>query len=122
MLKQKYGLIANISFYASRKYYGNVLYGVAKAAVDKMTMDMSEELKKHHITCVSLYPGYIDDNKKTPNPKKESSQFVGRAIVSLASDKNIFNKTGKIVVAAELPIEYGFKAIDGSQPEPYEQL
>jgi hypothetical protein len=32
-LKQGYGLIVNISFYASRKYYGNVIYGVAKAAV-----------------------------------------------------------------------------------------
>lgn len=46
MLKQKQGLIVNISFYASKKYYGNVIYGVSKAAVDKMTMDMSEELKK----------------------------------------------------------------------------
>ena len=46
MLKRQQGLIVNISFYASRKYYGNVIYGVAKAAVDKMTMDMSVELKK----------------------------------------------------------------------------
>lgn len=122
MLKQKYGLIANISFYASRKYYGNVIYGIAKAAVDKMTMDMSEELKKHHITCVSLYPGYIDDNKKAPNPKKESSQFVGRAIAALAFDKNILNKTGQILVAAELAREYGFTDIDGIQPEPYDKL
>lgn len=122
MLKQKQGLIVNISFYASRKYYGNVVYGVAKAAVDKMTMDMSEELKKYKITCISLYPGWIDDRKKTPNPKKESSQFVGRAITSLASDKNILKKTGRILVAAELAKVYGFKDIDGTQPEPYDQL
>ncbi|MHC1736820.1 MAG: SDR family NAD(P)-dependent oxidoreductase [Ignavibacteriaceae bacterium] len=122
MLAQKQGLIANISFYASRKYYGNVIYGIAKAAVDKMTMDMSEELKKHHITCVSLYPGYIDDNKKAPNPKKESSQFVGRAIAALAFDKNVLNKTGQILVAAELAREYGFTDIDGIQPEPFDKL
>ena len=122
MLKQKNGLIVNISFYASRKYYGNVIYGVAKAAVDKMTMDMSEELRKHHIACVSLYPGYIDDNKKAPNPKKESSQFVGRAVSALASDKNIIKKTGRILVVAELAREYGFTDIDGIQPEPYDQL
>lgn len=122
MLKQKQGLIVNISFYASRKYYGNVIYGVAKAAVDKMTMDMSEEFKKYKITCVSLYPGYIDDNKKSPNPKKESSIFVGRAISALASDNDILNKTGQILVAAELAREYGFSDIDGTQPEPYDQL
>jgi len=122
MLKHKHGLIVNISFYAGRKYYGNVIYGVAKAAVDKMTMDMSEELKKHGIACVSLYPGYIDDNKKTPNPEKESSQFVGRAIAALASDKNIIKKTGQILVAANLAREYGFTDIDGIQPLPYDQL
>jgi dehydrogenase/reductase SDR family member 1 len=122
LLKQGYGLIVNISFYASRKYYGNVIYGIAKAAVDKMTMDMSKELKKHKVACVSLYPGYIDDTKKTPNPKKETSIFVGRAITALASDKNIMKKTGLILVAAELAREYGFTDIDGIQPEPYDQL
>lgn len=122
MLKQKEGLIVNISFYASRKYYGNVVYGVAKAAVDKMTMDMAVELKKHKIACVSLYPGYIDDKKKSPNTKKETSIFVGRAIAALAADDNIIKKTGKVLVAAELAKEYDFKDIDGTQPEPYDEL
>lgn len=124
MLRQKSGLIVNISFYASRKYYGNVIYGVTKAAVDKMTMDMSEELKKYKVACVSLYPGYIDDKKSktTPNPKKETSLFVGRAISALASDKNIMKKTGQVLVAAELSKEYDFTDIDGVQPEPYDKL
>ncbi|MBC8147290.1 MAG: SDR family NAD(P)-dependent oxidoreductase [Bacteroidetes bacterium] len=124
MLKQKHGLIVNISFYASQKYYGNVIYGVAKAAVDKMTMDMSEELKKNKITCVSLYPGYIDDkkSKNKSNSKKETSIFVGRAIAALSSDKNIIKKTGQILVAAELAEEYNFTDIDGIQPEPFDKL
>ncbi len=86
MVQKKCGLIVNISFYAAQKYYGNVVYGVAKAAVDKMSHDMAVELKKHCVSCLSLYPGYIDDRKKTANPKKESSQFVGRAIAALAAD------------------------------------
>ena len=124
MLKQKRGLIVNISFFASQKYYGNVIYGVSKAAVDKMTMDMSEELRKHKVACVSLYPGYIDDRKRknTPNPKKETSLFVGRAIAALASDKSIMKKTGQVLVAAELSREYGFTDIDGIQPEPFDKL
>lgn len=122
MIKQKTGLIVNISFYASRKYYGNVIYGIAKAAVDKMSMDMAVELKPHNVACISLYPGYIDDSKKKPNSKKESSQFVGRAITILASDKKLMLKTGNILVAAELAKEYGFKDIDGTQPEPYDTL
>lgn len=119
MVKQKQGLIVNISFYASRKYYGNVIYGIVKAAVDKMSADMAVELKPYNVACVSLYPGYIDDKKKT-NPKKESSRFVGRAIANLASDTNILSRTGKILVAAELAKEYGFKDVDGTQPVPYD--
>ena len=124
MLKQKHGLIVNISLYASRKYYGNVIYGVAKAAVDKMTMDMSEELNKHKVACVSLYPGYIDDRKRknSPNPKKETSLFVGRAITALASDNHIMEKTGQILVSAELSREYDFTDFDGIQPEPFDKL
>ena len=122
MLKQKHGLIVNISFYASQKYYGNVIYGVSKAAVDKMTKDMSEELKKYKITCVSLYPGYIDDKKKAPDPKKESSNFLSRVITSLALYNYNMKKTGLILVAAELAKEYGFTDIDGIQPEPFDKL
>ncbi len=122
MLKRKQGLIVNISFYASFKYYGNVIYGVAKAAVDKMTMDMAVELKKHKIACVSLYPGYIDDRKKAPNPKKESSIFVGRAVSALASEPEIMKRTGQILVAAELAKEYGFTDTDGTQPIPFDTL
>ncbi len=122
MIEQKQGLIVNISFYASLKYYGNVIYGTAKAAVDKMSMDMAVELKPYNITCVSLYPGYIDDNKKKPNPKKESSQFVGRAISHLASDVKPISKTGQILVTAELAKEYGFEDIDGTQPVPYDTI
>lgn len=122
MLKQGCGLIVNISFYASRKYYGNVIYGVAKAAVDKMTQDMAEELRKYKVACVSLYPGYIDDKKKEPNPKKETSIFVGRAVTALANDKDIMKKTGQILVAAELSRKYGFTDIDGTQPESYDNL
>lgn len=87
-----------------------------------MSTDMTVELKPHNIACVSLYQGYIDDNKKTPNQKKESSQFVGRAIANLASDKIIMLKTGSILVAAELGKEYGFKDMDGTKPVLYDTL
>src|SRR5499427_1855375 len=36
MVQQGWGLIVNISFWAARKHIGNVAYGVAKAATDKM--------------------------------------------------------------------------------------
>ncbi|MGH9161813.1 MAG: SDR family NAD(P)-dependent oxidoreductase [Vicinamibacteraceae bacterium] len=47
MVERRRGLIVNLSHWAARKRIGNVAYGVAKAATDKLTADMAEELKPH---------------------------------------------------------------------------
>ena len=118
MMEQKSGLIVGISFFSGRKYLGNVPYGVSKAAVDRLAQDMAIELKPHNVASVSLYPGHVIERKKSPNPKRESAQFVGRAVAALAADPEIMKKSGKILVAAELAKEYEFTDIDGTQPEP----
>ena len=46
MVPARRGLIVNISFWAARKHLGNVIYGVSKAATDKMTADMAHELAR----------------------------------------------------------------------------
>ncbi len=122
MIEQKSGLIVSISFYSGRKYYGNVPYGVSKAAVDRLAMDMAEELKPYDVASISLYPGHVIERKKSPNPKRETPQFIGRAVAALALDANIMKKSGEILVAAELAKEYGFTDIDGTQPKPYDTL
>ena len=48
----------------------------------------------------------------------ESPQFIGRAVAALATDPNILEKSGSILVAAALALEYGFADIDGKQPRP----
>jgi NAD(P)-dependent dehydrogenase (short-subunit alcohol dehydrogenase family) len=122
MQEQGHGLIVSISFYAGRRYYDNVPYGVSKAAVDRLAQDMAVELATHNVASVSLYPGHVIDVKKTRKPKRESAQFVGRAVAALSSDPDIMKKTGHILVAAELAREYGFKDTDGTQPDPYDEL
>lgn len=59
MVPRRRGLIGNISFWAAQKYIGNVIYGMAKTATDKMTADMARELKDHNVAVVSLYPGLV---------------------------------------------------------------
>ncbi|NNE08892.1 MAG: SDR family NAD(P)-dependent oxidoreductase [Gemmatimonadetes bacterium] len=122
MIEQGSGLIVCISFYAGRKYLGNVSYGVAKAATDRLARDMAVELEPHGVASVSLYPGHVIDRKPSPKPKRESARFVGRAVAALASDPEIMNRSGEIQVVAELAREYGFTDIDGTQPEPLDVL
>jgi NAD(P)-dependent dehydrogenase (short-subunit alcohol dehydrogenase family) len=124
MTAQHAGLIVNISFWAAQKYLGNVAYGVSKAATDKMTADMSHELREHNVAVVSLYPGLVRTEKVMQAAQwldlsnSESPQFIGRAVVALASDPEVMKKTGTVVVAANLAREYGFTDIDGKIPRP----
>jgi NAD(P)-dependent dehydrogenase (short-subunit alcohol dehydrogenase family) len=124
MVAQQSGLIVNISFWAAQKYIGNVAYGVSKAATDKMTADMARELRDYNVAAVSLYPGLVRTEKVLEAAafldmsNSESPQFIGRAVVALASDANIMRKSGQVLVAAGLAQEYNFTDIDGKQPRP----
>ena len=57
MLPRRQGLIVNLGFWAAQRYLGNVIYGVAKIATDRMTADMAGELRDHGVSVLSLYPG-----------------------------------------------------------------
>jgi hypothetical protein len=49
----------------------------------------------------------------------ESPEFIGRAVVALATDADVLRRhTGKVLVAAALAKEYGFTDIDGKTPCP----
>ena len=124
MVGRRGGLIVNISFWAAQKYIGNVAYGVSKAATDKMTADTAHELKDHNVAVVSLYPGLVRTEKVMEAAayldlsNSESPRFVGRAVAALASDPNVMEKSGRVLVAAALAGEYGFTDVDGRQPRP----
>lgn len=102
---------------------GNVLYGVSKAATDKMAIDMAHELTPHSVTVVSLYPGLVRTEAVLSAgvfdlSNSESPEFIGRVVSALASDPDSPRWSGQVVIAAALAREYGFTDIDGSQPRP----
>jgi dehydrogenase/reductase SDR family member 1 len=124
MVERRRGLVVNISFWAAQKHIGNVPYGVAKAATDKMTADMAHELREYNVAVVSLYPGLVRTEKVMEAAayldlsNSESPRFIGRAVAALAADARRMEKTGTTVVAAACAAEYGFSDIDGKQPKP----
>jgi NAD(P)-dependent dehydrogenase (short-subunit alcohol dehydrogenase family) len=124
MVAQREGLIVNVSFWAARKHVGNVPYGIAKAATDKLSSDAAHELREHNVACVSLYPGLVRTEKVMEAASfldltnSESPQFVGRAVAALAADPRVMGKSGRALVAAELAREYGFTDVDGARPRP----
>lgn len=124
MIAQGSGLIVNISFYAAQKNDRGVAYAAAKAACDRMASAMAYELREQRIAVVSLYPGLVRTEsvmKAAPFfdlSNSESPQFIGRAVAALAGDPSILDKSGQVLIAAALGLEYGFCDIDGKQPRP----
>jgi NAD(P)-dependent dehydrogenase (short-subunit alcohol dehydrogenase family) len=124
MVPRRRGLIVNISFWAAQKHIANVIYGVAKAATDKMTADMAHELEAHGVTVVSLYPGLVRTESVMQAAEagwldisnSESPEFIGRVIAALAVDPSLQNRTGKVLVAATVAAELDVTDIDGRHP------
>ena len=126
MVPRKRGLIVNISHWAAQKHLGNTLYGISKAATDKMTADMAHELRPHGIAVVSLYPGMVRTELVMAAAaggwldisNSESPEFIGRVIAALARDSRIMEHSGKALVAAALARDYGVSDLDGKSPVP----
>jgi dehydrogenase/reductase SDR family protein 1 len=117
-------LIVNISHWAAQKHIGNAIYGISKAATDKMTADLAHELRTHGVAVVSLYPGMVRTELVMAAAKwldlsnSESPEFIGRVIAALARDPGLMDRSGQVCVAAALALEYGVSDIDGKQPVP----
>jgi NAD(P)-dependent dehydrogenase (short-subunit alcohol dehydrogenase family) len=124
LMQQDDSLIITLSFFAAQRNDKGVAYGTAKAASDHMVACMAEELREHNVAAVSLYPGLVRTESVMKAAKhldlsnSESPQFIGRAVVALASDTDIMKKSGRVLVAAKLAQEYGFTDINGEQPRP----
>jgi dehydrogenase/reductase SDR family member 1 len=121
MIARRQGLIVNISYWAARKYIGNVIYGVSKAATDKMTSDMAEELRSHGVSAISLYPGLVRTEAVLNSgwfdlSNSESPEFVGRVIAALWHDPKLAKRSGQALVAAAVARELGVRDLDGKQP------
>jgi NAD(P)-dependent dehydrogenase (short-subunit alcohol dehydrogenase family) len=124
MVPRRRGLIVHVSFFAAQKYVGNVAYGVAKAATDRLVADTAHELRPHGVAVISLWPGLVRTERVMEAAaflelsNSESPRFTGRAVAALAADPDVLAKSGSARIVAELAREYGFRDVDGSQPRP----
>lgn len=138
MVKQRNGLIVEIT---DGNYLGynscGLFYSLSKTTAVLCAYMMSEELKADNVAALSLTPGWLrseemlegfgvtvenwrDAIKQAPDfVNSESPFYVGRAVVALATDPKIMQRTGHALSAGYLAREYGFTDIDGAQPPGY---
>ncbi len=127
------GMIVNISSPGARAYLHSVIYGIGKAAKDKMMHDMGKELREHNIATLAIWPGIVKTERLAPaieadalpadyeplKPGMESPEFPGRIIDAIASLDNYMDYTGQSWWNAELAQQLGVQDIDGAQPMSY---
>jgi NAD(P)-dependent dehydrogenase (short-subunit alcohol dehydrogenase family) len=124
LLMKSGGLIVNVSARGAERYRYNVVYGVGKAAMDRMTRDMADELRVHNVAVVSVWPNVTRTENLERNPDQarssygdldrlETPRYVGRAIVALARDPSIMERSGGRFWVAELGAHYGFTDENG---------
>ena len=98
---------------------------LAHETITRMTLGMSADGKQKNIAVVVLNPGFMRTERvlmhlQTKAQKKmfgfdrsESTEYIGRAVASLAADAAVMAKTGQIFYVADLAQEYSFTDIDG---------
>lgn len=117
------GLVVNISGRGAGRYRYNAAYGIDKAAIDKLTGDLAHELRPHDVAVVSLWPSVTRTESSSPtsgvdeygwpDPARsvdelETPRYSGRAVVALASDPGVLERSGRRFWTAELGAAYGF--------------
>ncbi len=124
MIEQRNGFIVNISFWAAQKYVGNTIYGISKAATDKMTADMAHELRPHNVHVLSLYPGLVRTEAVMAAAawldlsNSESPEFIGHVIAALHADPLLPARSGQVMIAAQAAMALNVSDIEGTRPRP----
>jgi NAD(P)-dependent dehydrogenase (short-subunit alcohol dehydrogenase family) len=134
MLSVRRGLIVSTTANLDAlPYMRNVFYDLAKNAIARLTWAMAQELREHGIAALAVAAGFMRTERVIeafrragasaaldgPGGPKETTAYLGRAIVALASDGRVLEKSGQLVEVGTLAREYGFTDADGAQPPPF---
>lgn len=127
MVKARNGLIAFTSSFGASCYMHGPAYGAQKAGVDKFAKDMAVDLKAHNVATVSLWMGMLRTDRTqrvmAAEPEKyagfwdiaETPDFTGHLIAALYRDPQRAEKSGQVLISAELAADYGITD-EGRQP------
>jgi NAD(P)-dependent dehydrogenase (short-subunit alcohol dehydrogenase family) len=133
-VRQRRGLIVTVTFWDRWRYAGNFFYDVAKAAMTRLAFGIAHEMRPHGVASVAVSPGWMrteiilaayrtDEAHWREVPAlatTETPRYVGRAVVALATDPNVMEKSGSVFRAGDLAQEYGFTDVDGRVIPPFE--
>jgi NAD(P)-dependent dehydrogenase (short-subunit alcohol dehydrogenase family) len=118
MIRRRRGLIVNTLWWNRDRYLCDLFFDLASAAVGRMAYGLNLEAGPRGVNVVGLSPGWTRTEHMRHLPAKvlarlPSPEYVGRAVVHLALDPRLRNKSGKVFEVGALAREYGFRNVDG---------
>jgi NAD(P)-dependent dehydrogenase (short-subunit alcohol dehydrogenase family) len=144
LIKNQGGLVVEITDgtveYNNKNYRLSLFYDLAKTSVIRMAWALAQELQPYHCTAVALTPGWLrselmldhfgvseanwhDAAAKEPHfVISETPHYIGRAIAHLAGDPEVVRWNGQSLSSGQLAKVYGFKDLDGSQPDAWRYI
>jgi NAD(P)-dependent dehydrogenase (short-subunit alcohol dehydrogenase family) len=135
MVRQGYGLIVEVTENDLFSSSGDVLTQLVRFAHKALAMTYGAELRRHGVLALSITPGFLrsermleyfavtEENWRDAGAQdrnfleSESPQFVGRAIVALATDPTLRERTGQVFSSWEVGRDYGLTDLDGRRPD-----
>ncbi len=135
MLNGEGGLVVEVTDGDGFLYRGNLFYDLVKTGVIRLAFAMEEELAGNGVTALAVTPGFMRSEavldhfgvseetwregiEQDPHfAHSETPLFLGRAVAALAADANVDTKGGRVFASWTLAREYGFRDIDGRQPD-----
>ncbi len=124
MIRQRSGLIINISAGDNGKFLHATMYDTVKTGVDRLAFGMALELRKYNVAALSIYPGFtrtervmtaLNKIKDFDFTSTNSVEYVGRAVAALIDDPNIMDLSGGRYSIGDLAEKYDFTDLDGRQ-------
>ena len=106
-------------------YRGQILHDLGHECINRLIIAMSYATGKRKVTVVGLNPGFMrtervlmhmtsDEVKKQFRfDLSETPEYLGRAVVALATARDLTKKNGQLLWVADLAKEYGFTDTDG---------
>ncbi len=139
MAKSRCGLIAHVTdnYYVPggvssggphsdpSAWRGQILHDLGHESINRLIFGMSKYTKKLNVAVVGLNPGFMRTERvlmhmKTDAIKKryrfdlsETPEYLGRAVVALATAPDRIKKNGELLWVCDLAREYGFTDTDG---------
>ena len=135
MIKQKRGLIVEVTEGDMLFGAGNAVSGVVKSSLKAFAVAMAGELHQHGVAAIAITPGFLrsesmlqhfgvtEENWRDGGRKdkhfleSETPMFLGRAVAALAADPNVMARSGDILSSWEVARDYGLCDVDGRRPD-----